>query len=475
MKPAMQIRLGQHLTLTPQLQQAIRLLQLSTIDLAQEIQQTLESNPMLEMDLNSEEEYLTNEQEQQETNNMEDCIPEELALDTQWSDLYQHGNRKSNETNDFNLEQIYGTRDDLHTHLSWQLELTTLSDMDQAIATSIIEAINEQGLLTISLEEIQKSIALPEPPGLDEITAVLHLIQQFDPMGVGARSIEECLQIQLQQLTEDTPWREQALALIREYSALLAKRDFKSLQRCMKLSNKDFQSCMKLIQSLNPHPGEAIAARTTDYITPDVIVRKHKDRWHIFLNTGRLPKLQINTYYAKLTKMTKTPKDKHYLRNQLQQAKWFLKSIQSRNDTLLRVATCIVNTQSEFLEHGAESMKPLILNNIANELNLHESTISRISRQKYMLTPHGTFELKYFFSSHVSTKNGGECSATAIRALIKKLVAHENVEKPLSDNKIAELLKKQGIKIARRTVAKYREGMAILPSHERKQIGTVDF
>ena len=469
MKQALQLRTSQQLTLTPQLQHAIQLLQLSTLDLAQEIQHTLENNPMLET-----EQEDTVQSEVSATAKSEDCIPQELALDTQWSDIYQHEQRSNYSAETFNFENCVSTQEDLHTHLMWQLELSHISETDCAIATAIIEAIDNNGLLSCSLADIQASFASPHPPSIAEITAVLHLVQQFEPAGVAARNVEECLSIQLMQLPSNTPWRNTVLTIIDQHMALLAKRDYKTLRRRIQLSTEDFQACMKLMQSLSPHPAAKMNSEPPDYITPDVIVHKHNGRWHAILNSDRLPKLHINGYYASLLKQVKEPNDQQYLRDQLQEAKWFLKSINNRNETLMRVASLIINKQSDFLAHGAESMKPLILNDIASELGLHESTISRISRRKYMLTPHGVFELKYFFSSHVETQNGGECSATAIRALIKKLIANENAQKPLSDNSIALLLKKQGIKIARRTIAKYRENMAILPSHERKPLLTIE-
>ena len=394
MKQSLQLRIGQHLALTPQLQQAIRLLQLSTVDLDQEIQNTLESNPMLESTLDSVQES-TNQSTTEESSSSDpsECIPHELSIDTQWSDIYPNNTRSYTDKENINFENLYGTTDDLHSYLAWQLELTPMTDTDRAIATSLLEAIDDRGLLTVSLNDIQASLGGAEVPNLEEITAVLHRIQQFDPPGVAARSIDECLKIQLLQLPKNTPFREKALSIVTHHKDLLAKRQYTTLQRCLNLTDQDFQSTSKLIQSLTPYPGENLSSSAADYITADVIVRKENGQWCIFLYQNRLPQLQINGYYVSLIKQTKTAQDRNYLRHQLQEAKWFLKSIQSRNETLIRVTTCIVKKQQDFLERGPVAMKPLVLNDVAKELNLHESTISRISRQKYMLTPHGTFEL----------------------------------------------------------------------------------
>ena len=304
----------------------------------------------------------------------------------------------------------------------------------------------------------------------DEVEAVLKRVQQFDPVGVAARDLAECLMLQLVQLPEETRWRTQALSLVTDHLDLLAARDFNTLKRKTKLDEVDLGSVVRLIQSLNPRPGSTMSVDDTEYIAPDVIVSKKNGRWIVELNPEATPRLRINAGYAGLIKRADNSADNTFLRDNLQEARWFLKSLQSRNETLLKVATRIVEHQRGFLEYGEEAMKPLVLHDIADAVEMHESTISRVTSRKYMYTPRGIFELKYFFSSHVSTNTGGEVSSTAIRALIKKFTAEENPRKPLSDNRIATILAEQNINVARRTVAKYRESLAIPPSNERKRL-----
>jgi RNA polymerase sigma-54 factor len=336
---------------------------------------------------------------------------------------------------------------------------------------AIIDAIDPNGRLTQSSEDILSGFEQDQPEiELDEIIAVLHCIQQFDPPGVAAKDLQECLSIQLNQLSSDTPWLKQAKLIVNKHLALLGNRDYPQLLRRCKLKEAELQEILQLIQQMNPNPGESIATIKTEYVVPDVYVKKIKNRWVVELNPDIAPKLRINTDYASLVKRADNSNDNTYLRDNLQEARWFLKSLQSRNETLMKVATRIVEHQLGFLEFGEEAMKPLVLHDIAEAVEMHESTISRVTTQKYMHTPKGIFELKYFFSSHVSTTSGGECSSTAIRALIKKLVAVENPKKPLSDSKIALLLEEQGIQVARRTIAKYRESLAIPPSNERKRL-----
>jgi RNA polymerase sigma-54 factor len=305
---------------------------------------------------------------------------------------------------------------------------------------------------------------------LDEVESVIHRIQQFDPVGVGARNLQESLQLQLQQFEPGTPWLREAKVLLRDYFGLLGNRDFNKLCRKLKLTTDDLQHVINLIQSLNPRPGSGFSSTEPEYIVPDVYVVRKKDRWQVELNTESLPRLRINSMYAKLVKRGSNSNDNNYLRNNLQEARWFLKSLQSRHETLLKVANCIVERQHAFFDHGEEAMKPMVLRSVAEAIDMHESTVSRVTTRKYMHTPRGIYEFKYFFSSHVSTEEGGECSATAIRAIIKKLVAAENPAKPLSDNKMASVLAEQGINVARRTIAKYRESLSISPSNERKRL-----
>jgi RNA polymerase sigma-54 factor len=507
MKQSLQLRLGQHLTMTPQLQQAIRLLQLSTLELQTEVQQALESNPLLEMAeesesdtdtggavdygsddaiperLNGEEDMaatagLSGEisvaggEDEMATGVMPGDIPAELPVDTSWEDVYDSGGLGATGAEaDNRLFEIQDSpAESLRDHLTWQTDLAPFSDTDREIAAAIIDSIDDDGYLTTPLEEIQQGMDADRDVELDEVEAVLHRIQNFDPPGVAARDLRECLMIQLQQLPADVPMLAEAKLLVDEHLPLLANREYTQLTRRLKLDEQALQAVIDLIQTLNPRPGNSIASSQAEYVIPDVIVRKHNSAWRVELNEEAVPRLRINKQYASLIRRADSSSDNTYLKGQLQEARWFLKSLQSRHETLLKVASCIVERQRGFLEHGEEAMKALVLHDVAEVVGMHESTISRVTTKKYMWTPRGIFELKYFFSSHVSTAAGGECSSTAIRALIKKLVAAENQRKPLSDSKIALILCEQGINVARRTVAKYREAMAIPPSNERKRL-----
>lgn len=489
MKQSIQLRLGQHLTMTPQLQQAIRLLQLSTMELQVEVQHVLESNPMLELAEDDEGvsepsddiaapapeedpiEVALGDAREEEFEASDAAIPEELPVDSAWEDIYDSPvSAAASEADDRDFEAQGHAPETLQDYLLWQMRLTPFSETDMAIAMVIIDSINEDGYLTATTEEIRQGFADEADIDTDEIEAVLHRIQHFDPVGVGARDLGECLLIQLQQMNPDTPWLGYARRLIKDHLDLLATRDYAHLIRQLRLSEGDLRQVIALIQSLNPRPGAHIAAAPPQYIVPDVFVRKQKGTWRVELNPENAPRLRINPYYASLVRRADSSTDNTYMRNHLQEARWFLKSLQSRSETLLKVAACIVEQQRGFLEYGEEAMKPLVLRDVAEAVGMHESTISRVTTQKYMHTPRGIFEFKYFFSSHVNMADGGECSATAIRAMIRKLVAVEDPAKPLSDSKIAELLLKQGINVARRTVAKYREAMSIPPSNERKRL-----
>jgi len=498
LKQSLQLKIGQQLTMTPQLQHAIKLLQLSTLDLQQEIQQALESNPMLELNEDSEQpketeensetvdfssqqnetpkaEQTTNTEETSEEGDWQQNIPDELPVDTQWDDVYQNTSPSTNSLpagdDSFDIDARNSEIESLQDHLHWQLNLTRMSDIDRMIALAIIDAVDTIGRLTLTPEEILASLIETYPElELDEVMAVLHRVQQFDPPGVAAADLQDCLLIQLQQLTPDTPWLAEAKMVVTKYLEYLGTRDYTQIMRRSRLKEPQLKAALELIQSLTPNPGESISPNTAEYIAPDVFVAKIKGRWAVELNPDIAPKLRINSGYASLIKRADSSDDNTYLRDNLQEARWFLKSLQSRNETLLKVASKIVEYQRGFLEYGEEAMKPLVLHDIAEAVEMHESTISRVTTQKYMHTPRGIFELKYFFSSHVSTDSGGECSSTAIRALIKKLVAAENPRKPLSDNKIAQLMAEQGINVARRTIAKYRESMNVPPSNERKRL-----
>jgi RNA polymerase sigma-54 factor len=506
MKASLQLKIGQSLTMTPQLQQAIRLLQLSSMELQVEIQEALESNMMLETaeeataensdaekpegdnpeENSPEENILDTTQEMGSAAELEN-IPDELAVDSVWEDTYESSINESSTNTSQSYEssqsgfENQNTHDEtLGEHLLWQLNLTPISDTDRVIATTIIDALDDDGYLNSDLTELHSSLNKETDGestedegseiGLDEIEAVLHMIQAMEPTGVAARDLQECLLLQLRQYDKQAPMLTLAVELVSKHLDLLASRDFNQLMRRLKLDQEELQEVIVLIQSMNPRPGGQIHETRTEYIAPDVYVRKAKGRWRVELNSELMPHLRVNTSYASMIRRADNSDDNVSLKSHLQEARWFIKSLQSRSETLLRVATCIVERQRAFLEYGEEAMKPMVLHDVAEALGMHESTISRVTTRKYMHTPRGIFELKYFFSSHLSTSHGGDASSTAIRALIKKLIAAEIPLKPLSDSKISALLSEQGINVARRTVAKYREAMAIQPSNERKRL-----
>ncbi len=475
MKQGLQLRLSQQLAMTPQLQQAIRLLQLSTLELQQELQQALESNPLLEQ-IDTHEEIDTRETQDSETLDTADALeqkemPEELPLDASWDTIYTAGTPSgtSGDYIDDELPVYQGeTTQTLQDYLMWQVELTPFSDTDRAIATSIVDAVDDTGYLTVPLEDILESMG-DEEIDIDEVEAVLKRIQRFDPVGVAAKDLRDCLLIQLSQFDKTTPWLEEARLIISDHLDLLANHDFRTLMRVTRLKEV-LKEAVNLIQSLDPRPGQSIQTGEPEYVIPDVLVRKHNGHWTVELNSDSIPRLQINQHYASMCNNARNDGDSQFIRSNLQDAKWLIKSLESRNDTLLRVSRCIVEQQQAFFEQGEEYMKPMVLADIAQAVEMHESTISRVTTQKYLHSPRGIFELKYFFSSHVNTEGGGEASSTAIRALVKKLIAAENPAKPLSDSKLTSLLSEQGIMVARRTVAKYRESLSIPPSNQRKQL-----
>lgn len=476
MKQGLQLRLSQQLAMTPQLQQAIRLLQLSTLELQQELQQALESNPLLEQ-IDTHEEIDTRETQDSETLDTADALeqkemPEELPLDASWDTIYTAGTPSgtSGDYIDDELPVYQGeTTQTLQDYLMWQVELTPFSDTDRAIATSIVDAVDDTGYLTVPLEDILGSMG-DEEIDIDEVEAVLKRIQRFDPVGVAAKDLRDCLLIQLSQFDKTTPWLEEARLIISDHLDLLANHDFRTLMRVTRLKEDVLKEAVNLIQSLDPRPGQSIQTGEPEYVIPDVLVRKHNGHWTVELNSDSIPRLQINQHYASMCNNARNDGDSQFIRSNLQDAKWLIKSLESRNDTLLRVSRCIVEQQQAFFEQGEEYMKPMVLADIAQAVEMHESTISRVTTQKYLHSPRGIFELKYFFSSHVNTEGGGEASSTAIRALVKKLIAAENPAKPLSDSKLTSLLSEQGIMVARRTVAKYRESLSIPPSNQRKQL-----
>ncbi|HBM9128177.1 TPA: RNA polymerase factor sigma-54 [Escherichia coli] len=476
MKQGLQLRLSQQLAMTPQLQQAIRLLQLSTLELQQELQQALESNPLLEQ-IDTHEEIDTRETQDSETLDTADALeqkemPEELPLDASWDTIYTAGTPSgtSGDYIDDELPVYQGeTTQTLQDYLMWQVELTPFSDTDRAIATSIVDAVDDTGYLTVPLEDILESMG-DEEIDIDEVEAVLKRIQRFDPVGVAAKDLRDCLLIQLSQFDKTTPWLEEARLIISDHLDLLANHDFRTLMRVTRLKEDVLKEAVNLIQSLDPRPGQSIQTGEPEYVIPDVLVRKHNGHWTVELNSDSIPRLQINQHYVSMCNNARNDGDSQFIRSNLQDAKWLIKSLESRNDTLLRVSRCIVEQQQAFFEQGEEYMKPMVLADIAQAVEMHESTISRVTTQKYLHSPRGIFELKYFFSSHVNTEGGGEASSTAIRALVKKLIAAENPAKPLSDSKLTSLLSEQGIMVARRTVAKYRESLSIPPSNQRKQL-----
>ena len=515
MKLSLQLKLGQQLTMTPQLQQAIKLLQLSTLDLQQEIQEALETNPMLEIeeDFDNSEYKSPNQEagndnpdapsyeseekervqseaedfgEAQDFNSDESWneqdIPEDLSVDTSWDDIYVDNQPPPSSNNSSNNDSDEGSSDfesrnstglTLQDHLQWQLNLTPMTARDKLIAATLIDSIDSNGQLTTTLDALL--LGLNNEQGqidieADEVLAVLHRVQQFDPIGVGYRDLQECLTIQIRQFDKCYPGVGTAIRIIEEFLPQLASHDYNLIMRRLRIKEPELKEAMDIILTLNPRPGAEITPSETSYVVPDVFVKKENSRWKVELNPETAPRIRVNPTYAALAGRARDG-DTAFLRDSLQEARWFIKSLQSRNETLLKVASKIVEHQKNFLDYGEEAMKPLVLRDIAEAVSMHESTISRVTTQKYMHTPRGIYELKYFFSSHVDTDAGGECSSTAIRAIIKKLVDAENTRKPLSDSKIADVLADQGIRVARRTIAKYRESLGIAPSNERKQLG----
>ncbi|HIO93409.1 MAG TPA: RNA polymerase factor sigma-54 [Leucothrix mucor] len=476
LKQGLSVKIGQSLSMTPQLQQAIRLLQLSSIELQQEIQENIETNPLLEriedsLSENNNDTQVTDSSSQEENT----VIPEELNIDADWDEIYdpawKTSNTGSSEISASELiDTLHSTPETLRSHLQDQVDLSQLSAIDKEIANVIISYIDPNGFLTEPTEQIFLSLEEKLLIDKDEVDAILQYIQNLDPVGIGARSLSEALLLQLKHHHSEHLLLTKAQDLLKKHLDLIEKRDYISIKRELKLNTDQFESLMVLIRSLNPRPGDIYINPKTDYITPDVYIHKIKGQWVVSLNQETLPELQINHYYSNMITSISNKADKDYLKNNIQQARWFIKSIDNRNNTILNVANAIIKKQAAFLRYGEEAMKPMILKDLAEELELHESTISRVTTQKYMHTPRGVYEFKYFFSSHVSTTTGGACSATAIQAMIRKLITSENPKKPLSDNKLTTLLKEQGINVARRTVAKYREAMSISSSHERKML-----
>nr|WP_217332365.1 RNA polymerase factor sigma-54 [Gilliamella sp. M0364] len=470
-KQGLQLKVSQQLSMTPQLQLAIRLLQLSTLELRQEIQTVLENNPLLEIadqydEVNVEQDELNENIDTREALDSQE-IPEDIPLDASLDDIYTAGTPSGTHSDYRNDElPIYQgeTHETLHDYLKWQLDLTPFSDIDRAIAVSIIEAIDDRGYLTVSTEEILEEQGNSQIE-LDEVEAVLKRIWHFDPIGVGARSLKECLSIQTQHLTPPVLVKQ----IIDNYLDLLANHDYRTLKKRLNATDEQLKEAINFIQHLQPYPGDSVNTLPPDYVIPDLVVKKIDGKWIAELNNDTVPTLRINQQYAAMEKIS-NESDSQYIRAHLQDANWFIKSVENRNETLLKVSQFIVEHQQAFFENGAEYMKPMILSDVAEAIDMHESTISRVTTQKYLQCPTGIFELKFFFSSHVNTESGGEASSTAIRALIKKYISEEDAKKPLSDSKLVSILENQGIIIARRTVAKYREALSIPPSNQRKQL-----
>ena len=466
MKPSLQFRLSQHLTLTPQLQQSIRLLQLSTVELNQEIDRLLMENPALEREdvEGGEHEALP----VTPASSSSTSAPTEPApAETDWSaDIASNWRGSPDDEEDGDRSFATPDTPTLRDHLLSQLTLTNLDERDRAFVMVLIDALDEDGYLTQPLEEIAALLPAEAEAGMEELAIALRHLQHFEPAGVGARSPGECLCLQLRTLPEDAS-RRLALNIAEKHLDLLASRDYTRLKNVTGASEDALRAAQRLIQTLNPRPGASFAKLEARYVIPDVIVRKVRSVWRASLNPDAMPRLRINRLYAELAAAARSGAG---ISSQLQEARWLIKNVQQRFDTILRVSQAIVDRQRHFLEHGEVAMRPLVLREIASTLGLHESTISRVTTQKFMATPRGTFELKYFFGSHVATEAGGAASSTAIRALIKQLVAAEDAKAPLSDARISQILGEQGIVVARRTIAKYRESLQIPPVNQRKAL-----
>jgi len=477
MKHSLQLKLGQHLTLTPQLQQSIRLLQLSTLELNQELEQMLQDNPLLEREGEDEAAFTaaeapahTAEAEAQSSEPSQsesaDTEPVTAMDDSDWNDYSVAGG--DDEDGDYTQGSVSGAS--LREHLLNQLIVSPLTPRDRTLVAALIDDLDDSGFLTQPLEDITASMQAEldelEP---EEVETALKHLQNMDPTGVGARNLAECLTLQLRALPPSTPARDAAMRLTTHYLDLLAARDVGKLKKMLGIDDPSLRAARTLILSLNPRPGAAFNTDETHYVIPDVYVRKVKGMWVASLNADAMPKLRVNRVYADILARHRES-GAGQLASQLQEARWLIKNVQQRFDTILRVSQAIVDRQKHFFEHGEVAMRPLVLREIADAVELHESTISRVTTQKFMMTPRGLYELKYFFGSHVATDSGGSCSSTAIRALIKQLVAAESGKKPLSDGQLAEVLGQQGIVVARRTVAKYRESLQIPPANMRRTL-----
>jgi len=473
LKPALQLKLGQQLTMTPQLQQAIKLLQLPVLELQAQVQQALESNVMLEAEEDEVVELTSLDQANEQSPAPDEEAPaasdaeEEVVVDVDpWEDSsLPAGEGRAQGDDDRPLEFADERGRDLHQHLIWQLEISKLDPREVWIGEAIVDALNEDGYLTESLEEIAQNLTTDLPVTVDEIDDVLAFIQTLDPAGVGARSVSECIELQLAQLDPQTPGRDLAVQIAREHLQDVADRELTGLQRALDTQSEALQEALALIRGCHPRPGSAFESAQPQYIVPDVYVRRTEHGWSVEINPASVPRLRVNQAYASVINRSA---DYASLRGQLQEARWLIRSLEIRNETLLKVARTIVQRQAAFLERGDEAMEPMILRDVAEAVSMHESTISRVTTGKYMHTPRGIFEFRYFFSSHVSGVDGTDVSSVAIRARIRRLIADEQPVKPLSDAQLAEILSKEGVKVARRTVAKYRESLGLASSSERR-------
>ncbi len=483
LRPALQLRIGQQLTMTPQLQQAIRLLQLPALELQQTVREALEQNVMLEADDDGEGELPLEAAGAAESGPALDAAhaeaaPAELpaagpeaepdAADDAWDEGPIAASSDSPWSGDDRPQEFSDERGQtLQEHLLWQLELARLGPREFAIGRALIDAINDDGYLIDSLEDVRAVLASELAVEPAELARVLSVVQAFDPAGVGARSVAECLELQLSQLAPDTPGLEHAVRIAREHLDLVAGQQHGMLRRTLEIDEEALLRALALVRACHPRPGSTIQPSQPDYVVPDVFVRRGPHGWTVELNAGALPRVRLNQSYAGL--VTRAA-DHAVMRSQLQEARWLLRSLEIRNETLLKVARCIVQRQAEFFDRGDEAMQPMVLRDVADAVEMHESTISRVTTGKYMHTPRGVFEFRYFFSSHVAATDGTEMSSTAIRAKIRKLIAGEDPSSPLSDSRIAELLAADGANVARRTVAKYREALQIAPSSERRKM-----
>ena len=469
MRPALQLRQSQHLALTPQLQQSIRLLQLSTVEINQEVARLLDENPLLEREDDGVPPYSSGEaQSSPEVAATSTTDDEPAHTEDEWGEPSFASSGGADDEDEPHSE-LAAEMPSLREHLLWQLNLSQLDERDRKIVGLLVDALDENGYLSQSLEEIAELLPAELDINLDDLETALAQLQHLDEPGIAARNLGECLALQLKALPEDVPGRELALRVVTQHLDLLAAHDFAKLKRLLRCDDLALRAAQALIVHLNPKPGDKYEARAADHVVPDVIVERSRDGWRARLNPEAMPRLRVNQMYANILQQ-RGEHNAQQLAGQLQEARWFIKNLQQRFDTIQRVAQAIVDRQHRFLEHGEIGMRPLVLREIADPLELHESTISRVTTQKFMRTPRGVYEFKYFFSSGLATESGGACSSTAIRALIKQLVGEEDSKQPLTDSRISEILAQQGILVARRTVAKYRESLHILPVNLRKSL-----